>query len=710
MELPLLNPWMLAALPAVGIPILIHLLNRHRAVTIEWGAMELLRHVMVFRSRQIRLEDLLLMLVRCAVVLLVVLAVARPTTKWLPMTQPDTGVVIALDGSLSMSHRPGLASRMDEALLRVREILKTIEPNRPVTLVEMGSRPRVLLRNAGYDPTRFEQELKEIKPLDEPLNLEGCLAELEPLVAEIKAPRRELYLVTDAQTTTFRNLSEKARLALERLADSAQLLVLPVPSASEENLAVTGLELASGVLRVGAMARFQAVVQNFGRTAQDAGELSLLLGEQVVDKRFVGQLAPGQAMPVRLYAPLSRAGVLRMTARLGDDALAADNSRYAVLNVRGMLRVLCVDGEPMDRSDTSATSLVMTALAPKTIDRSEALPDVDRIPWTALPAARLADYDVVALVNVADMPEDRAVALRKFVEQGGGLIVMAGNNVKPEGLGRRLTASGSSLLPAELVSLVRQSGSEVSGAALDLDLPDHPLVRPLRSLPKELLGEARCYRHLRVRLMSEGRTLLRLTNGEPILLERPVGRGKVLLWTSGADLTWNNLAINPAFPMLLQQAVTYLSRQPFEEPVTIPQPIVLPLAGLASGMEVGVSGPEGKQAVVRMGLQSGEVVAETDRTALPGFYDVRADSQAPVATVAVNVNTAGSDAKVLSTEELMAAFAGLPIRVVAADRNLAAAVTELRVGRELWQPLVFAVIALLAIEALLARWYSRRGA
>jgi hypothetical protein len=710
MALPLLNPWLLAALPAVGVPVLIHLLNRHRSVTIEWGAMELLRRVMVFRSRQIRLEDLLLMLLRCAVVLLVVLAVARPTTKWLSATRPDMGVVIALDGSLSMSHRPGLASRLDEAANRVREILKTIKPNWPVTLVELGSRPQVLLRNAGYDPTRFEQVLKELKPFDEPLNLEGCLAELEPLAAEIKAPRRELYLVTDAQTTTFRNLSEKARLALERLADTAQLLVLPVESAGQGNLAVTRLELASGVLRVGAIARFNAVVQNFGRAAQDAGELSLVLGDQVVDKRFVGQLAPGQAMPVRLYASLSRAGVLRMTAQLGDDALAADNSRYAVLNVRNMLRVLCVDGEPMDRSDTRATSLVMTALAPKTIDRSEALPDVERIAWTALPAARLADYDVVVLVNVADVPEDRAVALRKFVEQGGGLIVMAGNNVKPEVLGWRLTAPGSSLLPAELVSLVSQSGADVSGAALDLDLPDHPLVRPLRSLPKELLGEARFYRHLRVRLMPEGRTLLRLTGGEPILLVRPVGRGKVLLWTSGADLAWNNLAVNPALPMLMQQAVTYLSRQPFEEPVTVPQPIVLPLAGLATGREVGVSGPDGKQAVVRMGLRSGEVVAETDSTALPGFYDVHTDSQAPVATVAVNVNTAGSDVKVLGTEELTAAFAGLPIRVVAADRNVAAAVTELRIGRELWQLLVFAAIALLAIEALLARWYSRPNA
>ena len=287
---------------------------------------------------------------------------------------------------------------------------------------------------------------------------------------------------------------------------------------------------------------------------------------------------------------------------------------------------------------------------------------------------------------------------------------MAGKNVKPEALGRRLTAPGSSVLPAELVSLVSQSGAKASGAALDLDLPDHPLVRPLRSLPKDLLSGIRFCRHMQVRMIPEGRTLLRLTGGEPILLVRPVGRGKVLLWTSGADLAWSNLALNPALPMLMQQAVTYLSRQSFEEPVTVPQPIVLPLAGLATGAKVGVTGPDGKQAAVRMGLRGGEVVAETDSTALPGFYDVHADSQAPIAAVAVNVDTAGSDAKVLAADELTAAFAGLPVRVVPADRSVAAAVTELRIGRELWQVLVFAAIAMLAIEALLARWYTRRDA
>jgi len=88
---------MLFALPAAGVPIVIHLLNRHRVKTIEWGAMYLLRKVIIVRARQLRLEDILLMMLRCLIIFLVLLALARPTTKMLSvLRKPDTGVLLAL--------------------------------------------------------------------------------------------------------------------------------------------------------------------------------------------------------------------------------------------------------------------------------------------------------------------------------------------------------------------------------------------------------------------------------------------------------------------------------------------------------------------------------------------------------------------------------------------------------------------------------------
>src|SRR4051812_47837516 len=103
-----LFPTMLLEALGISVPIAIHLLNRYRFKEVEWGAMELLRRAVVVRSRRIELEDLLLLILRCLVIALVALAMARPVLApsggaWLGRNA-DVGAVIALDASFSMDH------------------------------------------------------------------------------------------------------------------------------------------------------------------------------------------------------------------------------------------------------------------------------------------------------------------------------------------------------------------------------------------------------------------------------------------------------------------------------------------------------------------------------------------------------------------------------------------------------------------------------
>ncbi len=710
MQLPFLNPWMLWALPAVGIPVLIHLLNRHRAKTIAWGAMDLLRRVMIYRSREIRLEDILLMLLRCLIVLLLVLAVARPTTRWLPLAgQPKAGVVVAIDGSLSMTHRPGVNSRFAEAVERARTVLRATDLGQPVTIVVMNQRPRILMRHTAYAPAQVDAALASAQPCNGPLDLDANLAELQILVRELKAARRELHIVTDAQTTTYGRLSDKAKTTFRDIAaagGAAHLVTIPV--ASEENCGVTGLELVSGALRVGALAQFQATMRNYSRTARNPGDLTLFLNDQAVDKRPVERLEAGQSATVRFAALLNHPGVNRLSAKLGSDPLTADDQRYAVINVRQTLRVLCVDGDPAERPDAKAATWVATALSPTSFDRSETRPLVDTISWTALGGARLDDYDTVVLVNVADIPPERAVALRKFVNEGGGLILVPGSNLKVDLINRRFLDPEVALLPAEVTGIAEDPEMLHIGVPLDVRLPSHPIVEPLRSLPQEVLTEARCYRHLRVRIGTDTRVVLNLGNGAPLLLEHTVGRGKVLLWTSGIEPRWSNLAVNPAFPVLLQQAITQLTRQAFETSIIVPQPILLPLPQLNADTEVEIADPTGQKTTRRTELRGGEVVLESAPTVTAGFHDLKT-ADAMALTVAVNSDATECDTKVLTAPDLMTAVDGLSVRVLSPDRDLTHSVLEARRGHELWVPLLFAVLALLVAEALLARWYTKRN-
>jgi len=706
MELPFLNPWMLFALPAAGIPILIHLLNRHRVETIEWGAMYLLRKVIVVRSRQLKLEDILLMLLRCLIILLFLLALARPTTKMLSiLRKPDTGVLIALDGSMSMAHRPGVASRFDKGVERVREILRTVEPGRPVTLVTLASQMQVILRTTAFESGRAEPLLESLSPTHEPLNLETGLRELNRLANELKAPQREVHLVTDGQSTTFAQLSDEAQSSLQQLAVSSDVFISTLPNIGQDNVAVTQFDLSSGVLRAGAIAQFRATVVNHSPIARDTGELSLLMQDRVVDRRFVGSLRPAQSTDVHLYAPLERAGIVRLVARLSDDGLSLDDTRHAVIHVRSVLRVLCVDGDMASQSEGRGAAYVATALAPSSIERSEVRPLVDVIPWTALATVSLSDYQVVVLVNVPEIPKDRATALHRFVEGGGGLILLAGSNVKARSLNNQFLTAGRSLLPGDILPIHDLARSVSEAESLDLALTDHPIAQPLRGLPDELLSAVRMQKWLRIRPRPDSVPVLYLAGGDPLTLERRIGRGKVLLMTTAIDRSWSNLAINPAFPVLLQQSVTHLARAPHEQPVTVPEPLVLPLPQMSVGEEMTVISPGGGEHVSPVEMRARKTVMQSAPLKVAGFYEVLG-ADTPL-TVAANIDHTESDVKVLEPGEMELSMSDLPIRVIGGDRNVAGVVMQARTGRELWLWLLGAAAILMLIEAFFARWSTQ---
>ncbi len=716
-----LNPWILAGLAAVGLPVLIHLLNRHKARTIEWGAMELLRRVVRVRARRIRLEDILLMLLRCLVILLLVLAVARPVTSRLAgLKEPDAGVVVALDASYSMAHGgPGEETRFEDAVARARRVLDTVPGGGPVTLVTLGARPRVHLRAAGYDPERVRQVLAGLRPRPEPLRLEACLEALEPLLAELKVPEKELYLVTDGQASTWADLSDAAREGLRRLSETGRVRFVLTTGGSESNVAITRLDPAGGQVRPGGLVRYVAEVRNAGARPVDAGHVDLLVGGEPIDRRFVGTLAPGENRAVSLYLPVTDDGTVRLEARLEADALAVDNVRYAAAEAGRAVRVLCVDGRPSPRPGRGAAGYIVAALAEEPGAASASALSVLRVPWLSLPSARLSDYDVVMLADVPEVPEGTAGPLRRFVERGGGLFVFAGPNMEIAAWNERLAAAPGDgdetaeppLLPARLTGLRDLVSLRGGPVPLATDLPPHPLTAPLADLPVELLSENRVSRLLGVEPLPGTRVLLSLAGGGgPLLLERRLGRGTVLLWTTSPDRQWNNLVLNPAYPLLLRQAAAYLARGAEERGTVVGGPLVVPMAGQHAGDAIEVRTPGGESVPVTPMAEEGEVWARLPEADEPGFYEFRlADGSTRV--VAVNVDTSEADVRAASPETLAQGVTGGPDgpdgTVWAAGADLAGRIRQARTGRELWFLLAAAALVLLAVEGGVARWYTR---
>src|SRR5437868_8338231 len=87
----------------ISLPILIHLINRMRFKRIRWAAMEFLLKSQKRNRRRLIIEQLLLLALRCALVLLAVLLVSRYLFSFAIFEPQNTLHVIVLDDSLSMT-------------------------------------------------------------------------------------------------------------------------------------------------------------------------------------------------------------------------------------------------------------------------------------------------------------------------------------------------------------------------------------------------------------------------------------------------------------------------------------------------------------------------------------------------------------------------------------------------------------------------------
>src|SRR5262245_10468460 len=113
-----LNPILLAGLAAISIPIIIHLLNRRRFQKVVWAAMRFIQASVEKNQKRMRIEDLILLALRCLLVALLALALARPalmSEAGSMLGESKVTAVLILDNSRSMGMSDGTATRLEKA-------------------------------------------------------------------------------------------------------------------------------------------------------------------------------------------------------------------------------------------------------------------------------------------------------------------------------------------------------------------------------------------------------------------------------------------------------------------------------------------------------------------------------------------------------------------------------------------------------------------
>jgi len=733
---------MLAGLAAVSVPIIIHLLNRRKFQKVVWAAMRFIQISVEKNQKRMRIEDMILLALRCLLLALLALALARPailSNASAVFGQSKVTGVIILDNSQSMGMSDGVGTRLDRAKKAAESVLDSM-PAGSATAVLFASDIAVgAIPEPTFDLNLARKILREAPLTDRATDVFPALDKAIDTLKGRLALRKEIYLVTDGAANGWRQLTEIQR-TLERTRSEIRTCIILVNEHEEKNLAVSELRLASGLSPAKQPLRFEARVTNHGREEVRNTRVSLSVdGEPASDEFTIDAISAGATRSVTMFARLRTEGFHSVTARIPEDRLGSDDQRTVAVRAIKEVKVLLVDGEPGNEPRDSEVFFLRNALVPVP---PEAAPEyfIKTATVTApeLSQARLDDYDAVVLANVPDFGETTLKAIESFLRRGGGLLLFPGDRLNAtfynEQLFKRLK-----MLPAAFGNARGQSDQEDKFFTFQEKGYEHPIASLWNDPGSGNLASARFFKFFELKpapLAAEvmgkpevagtgplpqpagtepseaglPQVILKLNDGTPAVMERAWGLGRVAQFASTADTAWNDLPVRLAFVPLLHRTLGFIiARQ--DEGLNlrvgekfarrVPTELLDKDASFFKPRHAGVI-----RDVRRVELVNGWPTLQFEQTDLAGLYDANVSDPAFGLKFA-----AQSDAAESSLDELSPAqrtTLGAVAQVLAWTPNLSLkGLAEGRTGLEFWLPLVILCLILAAAESFLAQWFSR---
>ena len=640
----------LAAL-GIALPILLHLLNKARPKKVSWAAMELIQRTSKNRARKIKLEDWLIMALRCLALFLAALAMMRLvfTNEEALSSVTPRELILVLDASYSMNHGQ-FESRFDLAKKRAVEAVESLPVGSKVSLIAMGRETEVLFRHGDPEVDDLKRRLDSLHAQPVELNLAEGLSQIESLVEESDLSGKEVLFLTDGQKQSWDGLAQGTLERLSELSKAAEITVFALSDGSTENLSVSDLQVVSGVRREGGFASLSASVKNHGQSPASTS-LSLTHDGEVVDVLSVGPLAPGESQLVRLGSQLEVAGSNRFRVSIDADHLVDDNTAYLAIEVPDQLKVLVVEGRERE------ARYLDLALRLRRSGYAQGL-DCVTVPSSSVGKQDVETAEVVVLANVADLSDDGLESLTECVLKGTGLIVYAGDQMDDFAAERIL----GRLMPLSYLSSVEPESGE--SHRLRMDGPPNRISRELSRLEAEL-SECIVRGYHDLKPSSQANVVLSLSNGKPLLLTQKAGKGKVAFFASGPGRQWNTLPLNPVGPILLHLLLDELRSGAVQRTFQVGESMEIEVPAGSVGAEAELAHPGGQRSIPRRGEggQSEETRLLLGECSEPGFYELDLGANAGGEILAANLNRLESSIGQATPEELKASLQSTGVRV-----------------------------------------------
>lgn len=701
----------------IGLPILFHLIRRQPRDQRRFSSLMFLKPTPPTLTKRSRLDNWPLLLIRALALLLLAAAFARPYLRSPVLEQqaePGKRIVMLLDTSASM-RRTGLWQQANQ---EAAAMVKTLKPADQIAVVSFDSSPRIELSLEQSSSLDFEarvqavnQTIQRLKPSWAAGELGAALvmaAELltttETDVANAEEPSPAIagtghvVVISDLQIGSDNNLKglqsyswpEEIKVEVRAVTPDqktnafATILRTSDDEASEETTTSSSpaLDAKTQDTRVRVSNSADATNADFTVFWADAN------GKAIESTKVPTNVSPGENRVIRVPEPTHAAedNALMTLVVEGDDH-DFDNERFLTRPAKQKQELLFVgpsDAEPreslryyLERAplDNRYRSVELATSAPSGIP-------------TTLDAKR------TPLVIIAEaVDETQLQSLRRYMTTGGSVLwVLDAKSDLAKMQGALRIIGGSPDLSISLATI----NDYVMWSRIDFD---HPLFKPLADARYNDFTKIRFWSHRKLsRVPDEFKTVVQYDDGDPAILERRVGGGRLWIMTAGWQPTDSQLALSTKFVPLLYGMFGYASsNQVAVDDLILGKPLPFspsPTASIKNDTDASIA------------YRSAADFSQLDE---PGFYRfVDGNAELPFA---LNVDLSESRTEAMDSDELERL--GLRLGTLEKSETVIAGQrqqrdVELEGTQRIWQWLLVAVLGLLGMESLLSGWIDRR--
>ncbi len=749
MEFSLLHTGLaLTGLASVMIPIALHLILRQRPRSFVFPALQLVQLRHRATQRKLRFRHLLLLLLRMLVLALLAFCLGRPRLGGIVGDQSDGPIaaVFLFDNSLSMQYRYENTTRLKVAQQMAVELLMTLPRGSRVNIQETSAQSGDYA-DESTQPNPFEwfsdfgvaQELienLEIRAMSAPMHvaLKESMSKFSDMSVEFQ--RNVIYVFSDMARKDWEGMQQEWQPTQVK-SQEPEIYLLDVGVDQSSNIAVTSVTPSRQVLLPGAQVTLQTVVQWFDNedstlqikgtdpTAVQndnehseqrvvelylplvTGQPSSKLAHRVVD------IFPNRSQQLTFPLPELEEGLYQGKIQImgGGDGLRVDDTRYISLEVRPRLKVLVVGRE----RDTVYWNAALEAVGSYEVSPVE-VQNFNR--------EQLMQHHVVVMVDVPELTDSIWETLYEFTSQGGGVSIFSGDRIRVDNYNGSVAQR---LLPARLTAV----HSADPASYLNPEDFGHPVLDGFREWSdSEVWQLLPFYRYLQTEMVPSATVIMQFANRAPALMERTIGNGRVLLFSSSVSdhpgmERWNELtSLGPAdwmFLVLADQITQYVAGYSGER-VNYDSDDGMIHIGLSKNQEeeaLFVRDPEGVERIIKRDPIANELAIEVPSQLGNFVIDSKTRSVPMAKGFSLNIarrecDLRRFDAMESLSEQLNSIFGEDKYQIARAVGDLELAVQSRRQGMELAPLLMTLLLICLGMESLVAgRFYSipqREGA